>query len=173
MTRVLRERVIVKKVGAVAMDESAAVCGVFSSISRFETGEKKEKDEQSQSVLPRPREIFDVNFVVGSRSPLTPEEKTFFGVRTFLAVGGKGIRKLDTGLAFRLNGWRRREPGEENRAYLMSAIENRRTSDQIMPRISLRLLSTMSAVEKRVRRYRSVMECGLFVDSNGKDEKEI
>lgn len=86
----LGERIIVEQVGPVTVDERAAGRGKELTMSvrvlRSDAGSRP--DLQSETVLPAPSEVFDVDFGVGRRPALTPEEQAFLGVRAFLAAGG-------------------------------------------------------------------------------------
>lgn len=76
--------------------------------------------------------VLHVDLVIRRGAALRPEEETLLGVAPFLAALEKSSQLT------------RPEDRGARRAHLMSAIEKRRTSDQIMPRMSLRFPSTTS-----------------------------
>lgn len=110
--------------------------GERANRERYGRGERK-GDPQCEPVLPTPRKVFDVDFVVRRSLALTPQQQPFFGVRAFFAVGGAGGDRSES--VPHSNG------APKGLSYLMSAMEKRRTRLQIMPRMSLRFPSTTSS----------------------------
>jgi chromosome condensin MukBEF ATPase and DNA-binding subunit MukB len=91
------------------------------------------RNSQSETVLKALRKVLHVDAFVRLRLALAPEQQPLLRMRSFLAVQRAQSEH--------------KSHEERERTNLMSAMEKRKTRLQIMPRMSLRLPSTMSSVD--------------------------
>jgi hypothetical protein len=145
---------------------SRSANGERAKSPRDHQGEKR-RDVQGEPVPPAASEVLHIHLVVRLGLALTPEKQPFLGVSSLLPEKGwrrrrgrertgkeeneeKREGRIEGGNGRTGDGKRSRmqvsstSRTEGDRTRWMSAIENLKTSDQIIPRMSLRLPSTMS-----------------------------
>lgn len=130
--RVLGDRVPIQQVGSMSVNQRTAARTRAGGSALADHTRSRKGNVQCQTILERSRKVLDIDTFVRLSLALTPEQQTFFGVRTFLSVK----REVEGQMELRA--------AEQDQTYWMSAIEKRRTRLQIIPRMSFRFPSTMS-----------------------------